>query len=68
MKPCNPSKEEFLREAAKIEGIYVPSFYNVEYNGDGTVRSVTPNIPEAPERVKRGLSGILTGFIILKAL
>ena len=53
MKPCNPSKEEFLREAAKIEGIYIPSFYNVEYNGDGTARSATPNIPEAPERVKK---------------
>lgn len=53
MKPLGPSKEEFLREAAKIEGIYVPSFYDVEYNGDGTVKSVTPNVAEAPAKVKK---------------
>ncbi|WP_295153838.1 TIGR03960 family B12-binding radical SAM protein [uncultured Ruminococcus sp.] len=53
MKPSNPTKEEFLREAAKIEGIYVPSFYDVEYNEDGTVKSITPNVPEAPARIKK---------------
>lgn len=53
MKPLGPSKEEFLKEAAKIEGIYVPSFYDVEYNGDGTVKSVTPNVAEAPAKVKK---------------
>lgn len=53
MKPQAPSKEEFLREAAKIEGIYVPSFYDVSYNDDGTVKAVTPNVPEAPARVKK---------------
>ena len=37
------TKEEFLREAAKIEGVYVPSLYNVSYNEDGTIQAVTPN-------------------------
>lgn len=53
MKPLNPTKEEFLREAAKIEGIYVPSFYDVDYNDDGTVKSVKPNVPEAMPKIKK---------------
>ncbi len=36
------SKREFLREAAKLDGIYVPSLYDVDYNDDGTVKSITP--------------------------
>ena len=36
------SKSEFLREAAKLDGIYVPSLYDVDYNDDGTVKSITP--------------------------
>ena len=35
-------KREILRKAARIPGIYVPSFYDVAYNDDGTIRSVTP--------------------------
>ena len=36
------SKEEFLLEAAKIPGIYVPSLYDVTYHEDGTVAAITP--------------------------
>ena len=35
------SKQEFLREAAKLEGVYVPSLYDIEYNADGTVAKIT---------------------------
>lgn len=35
------SKTAFLLEAAKIGGVYVPSLYDVSYNDDGTVASVT---------------------------
>ncbi len=35
-------KEEFLRSAAGIPGIYVPSLYTVRYHEDGTVAAVTP--------------------------
>ena len=31
------TRQEFLRRAAQIEGIYVPSLYDVDYNEDGTV-------------------------------
>lgn len=47
----NGNKEEFLREAAKIDGVYVPSLYNVEYNSNFTVKSVTSNI--APKTVTK---------------
>lgn len=36
------SKEEFLLEAARIPGIYVPSLYDVTYHEDGRVAAVTP--------------------------
>jgi len=53
MKPQHPTKEQFLRETAKIEGIYVPSFYDVSYNEDNTVKEIKPNVPEAKPRVKK---------------
>ncbi len=36
------SKEEYLKEAAKIKGVYVPSLIDVEYNEDGTVKAFIP--------------------------
>lgn len=36
------TKDEFLQLAAQIEGVYVPSLYEVEYNEDGTIKSFTP--------------------------
>ena len=38
----NWSKDEFLRKACHIEGLYVPSLYDVTYHEDGTVEAVTP--------------------------
>ena len=35
------SKHEFLVCAAQIPGVYVPSLYDVDYNDDGTVKSIT---------------------------
>ncbi len=45
------SRNAFLERAAEIPGIYVPAFYDVEYREDGTIRSMTPNNPHAPEKV-----------------
>lgn len=53
MKKENKSKSEFLLEAAKIEGVYVPSFYEVEYNDDNTIKSCKPKLEGIPERVKK---------------
>ncbi len=36
------SKVEMLQELSKVEGVYVPSFYNIDYKEDGTISSITP--------------------------
>ena len=36
------SKAEFLRTAAQLDGIYVPSLYDISYHDDGTVSAITP--------------------------
>ena len=46
-------RSDFLYQAAKIPGIYVPSLYEVSYNGDGTVSAVTPVYNDIPERIVR---------------
>ncbi len=49
-------RSEYLKMAAKIPGIYVPSLYDVAYNDDGTVRSVTPKPGSgAPEVVMKAM-------------
>jgi len=46
------SKAQFLREVSKISGVYVPSFYQHNYNNDGTLASIVP-APGAPEKVTK---------------
>ena len=45
-------KEEFLRLAAQIEGVYVPSLYDVEYNEDNTIKSIIPK-DNAPAKIRK---------------
>ncbi len=51
-KAENWSKEAFLREVAKIPGVYVPSFYRHEYNADGTLAAIVP-LEGAPKIVTK---------------
>ena len=46
-------KRELLLEAAELKGIYVPGFYEVQYNSDGTVASVSPLVKEARPYIER---------------
>ena len=46
------SKKHFLRAAADIQGVYVPSLYDIAYKADGTVESITPRAG-APEKVTK---------------
>ncbi|TGY42607.1 TIGR03960 family B12-binding radical SAM protein [Clostridium sartagoforme] len=46
-------KKEFLREIAKIEGVYVPSLYDVSYNEDGTIKEFKPKYDDVPAKVKK---------------
>ena len=47
------SRKEFLRRAASIPGIYVPSMYEVAYKEDGTIASFTPKYEDVPATVKK---------------
>ena len=47
------SRQDFLKAAAQIPGIYVPSLYEVTYAEDGTIAKMQPICPEAPEKVKK---------------
>ncbi len=46
------SKSEFLQKASQIEGVYVPSLYDIEYNEDNTIKAITPKCG-APKTVKK---------------
>lgn len=47
------TRDEFLREASHIEGIYVPKFYQETYNDDGTLKSFEPIYEDVPKVVAR---------------
>ena len=52
-KKSGAPKEKYLEMVSKLEGIYVPSFYDVEYNEDCTIKSITPNREGVPEKIKK---------------
>ncbi|WP_244833434.1 TIGR03960 family B12-binding radical SAM protein [Clostridium sp. BJN0001] len=52
-KKKNKTKKEFLREASKIKGIYVPSLYEVSYNEDKTIKEFKPKYEDVPEKVTK---------------
>lgn len=49
------SKKEFLQRACKLQGVYVPAFYEPIYNEDGTIKEIKKFYEEAPDRVKRAV-------------
>ena len=57
---CQPaSKKEVLLSLARLgRGFYVPSFYDVIYNNDGTVFDYIPNEKGVPKRVGRALAAV----------
>jgi len=53
------SKEDILLSLARIgRGFYIPSFYDVLYNDDGTVFDYLPNQEGVPRRVGRALAAV----------
>lgn len=52
-KASGAPREAFLEAVAGIRGVYVPSFYDVDYDGDGVIRFVKPNHAAAPERIRK---------------
>ena len=51
-KKKGATKQEFLNAAAKIEGVYVPSLYDIEYNADNTIKAITPK-GDAPKIINK---------------
>lgn len=54
------NREEFLHEAAKIKGLYVPSLIDVSYNEDGTVKGFSRKYDDIPELVEKQVNMDLT--------
>ena len=47
------TREECLKTLATLEGVYVPSFYEVTYNEEGLIASHRPIVKEAKDIIKR---------------
>lgn len=59
-KKSGKSRREFWEIAATVDGIYVPSLYDITYNQDGTIHAMVPNCKTAPEKVKKQVVNDLT--------
>ncbi|MFQ9509467.1 MAG: TIGR03960 family B12-binding radical SAM protein [Lachnospiraceae bacterium] len=55
VKAKGGSRKEFLERAAEIPGMYVPAFYDVAYNEDGTIKSFQKNNPHAQDKIRKEL-------------
>lgn len=51
-----PDREEFLRRAARLPGMYVPRFYEVSYQEDGTVKAFTPTEEGIPATIVKEIA------------
>ncbi len=52
-KASGEDRQGFLKRVSRLKGFYVPSFYDVEYNEDGTIKSFEKNTPDAPDKVRK---------------
>ena len=58
------SKEEFIQEAARIPGIYVPAFYEPVYREDGTLAEMRLREGSgAPEQVRKRVVENMDGAV-----
>lgn len=55
VKAKGGSRKEFLERAAEIPGMYVPAFYDVAYNENGTIKSFQKNNPHAQDKIRKEL-------------
>ena len=47
------TRSSFLREACHIDGVYIPSLYDVSYNDDGTIKEYKPLYDDVPTKIKK---------------
>ena len=53
VKNAGGSRRDFLLEAAKMPGMYVPQFYKTEYYENGTIKEFRPIVDGIPETVRK---------------
>ena len=53
MRADGKTRHEFLHEASKVPGIYVPSLYEVTYKEDGTIASFEPIYEDVPKTIQK---------------
>lgn len=54
-KRDSSTKEEFLKKICKMDGVYVPAFYEPAYNDDGTISEIKKLYSGAPDRIRRAV-------------
>lgn len=64
-KKSGEKRIAFLERISQIEGVYVPSFYDVEYNKDGTIKCVKPNREGVPAVIRKRIVKELDSSYIL---
>jgi radical SAM family uncharacterized protein len=53
VRPTIESKQEVLKRLAQnLDSLYVPSLYHIEYQPNGTIKSMEPSDPHIPEKIK----------------
>lgn len=52
-KESDGERADFLKKAALIPGVYVPSLYTVSYNPDHTISAVVPNYAQLPGTIRK---------------
>ncbi len=62
MRNKDYDRHEFLRKAAMIEGLYVPSLYNVEYDENGLISSFEPVYEELPHKIRKQVATDLSEY------
>ncbi|MBO4940652.1 MAG: TIGR03960 family B12-binding radical SAM protein [Clostridia bacterium] len=68
-KESGENRISYLERISRIEGVYVPSFYDVKYKDDGTIESVKPNRTGVPEKIKKRIVKELdNGYILDKMI
>ncbi|HHY90096.1 MAG TPA: TIGR03960 family B12-binding radical SAM protein, partial [Clostridiales bacterium] len=68
-KQRGDSKRNFLEEIVDIEGIYVPSFYDVTYHEDFTIKSIRPKSGHYPNQItKRIMKDLNDAYYPKKAI
>lgn len=60
-KDSSKKKKDFLKSLVKVQGVYIPSFYRVNYNIDNMIGSIEPIIEETPVKVKKRILKDLSG-------